>query len=81
MHPGEKNGEDVSEDAYSHADNEIVTAAWNLVEMCSMDNTNDLGAMVSDFVSRVLLLQLPLSQYNFRHHIFLVLILFAGGYW
>ncbi|XP_022845090.1 serine/threonine-protein kinase ATM isoform X2 [Olea europaea var. sylvestris] len=53
MHPGEKNGEDVSEDAYSHADNEIVTAAWNLVEMCSMDNTNDLGAMVSDFVSRV----------------------------
>ncbi|KAL0417040.1 UNVERIFIED_CONTAM: Serine/threonine-protein kinase ATM [Sesamum latifolium] len=40
-------------DAYWHSDNEIVHAAWNLVRMCSLASTNGLGAMVSDFISRV----------------------------
>ncbi|KAL0315150.1 UNVERIFIED_CONTAM: Serine/threonine-protein kinase ATM [Sesamum calycinum] len=40
-------------DAYWHSDNEIVHAAWNLVRICSLASTNGLGAMVSDFISRV----------------------------
>ncbi|XP_020548356.1 serine/threonine-protein kinase ATM [Sesamum indicum] len=40
-------------DAYWHSDNEIVHAAWSLVRICSLASTNGLGAMVSDFISRV----------------------------
>ncbi|GFP92353.1 serine/threonine-protein kinase atm [Phtheirospermum japonicum] len=40
-------------EAYWHSDNEIAHAPWSLVSICSLDNTNDLGAMVSDFISRV----------------------------
>ncbi|XP_075497519.1 serine/threonine-protein kinase ATM-like isoform X1 [Primulina tabacum] len=40
-------------DAYWHSENEIFHAAWKLVPMCSLDNTNDLSAMVSDFISKI----------------------------
>ncbi|KAL7154394.1 hypothetical protein ABFS83_04G230500 [Erythranthe nasuta] len=54
---GERLGKELDEnflkDAYWHSDNEIVHALWNLVPVCSLDNTNDLGAMVSAFISRV----------------------------
>ncbi|KAL7139007.1 hypothetical protein ABFS83_09G021400 [Erythranthe nasuta] len=54
---GERLGKELDEnflkDAYWHSDNEIVHALWNLVPVCSLDNTNDLGAMVADFISRV----------------------------
>ncbi|XP_073145738.1 serine/threonine-protein kinase ATM isoform X3 [Henckelia pumila] len=40
-------------DANWHSENEIVPAAWKLVPLCSLDNTNDLGAMVSDFISKI----------------------------
>ncbi|KAK4479331.1 hypothetical protein RD792_014843 [Penstemon davidsonii] len=53
MHPGEDNDENVFKDAHWHSDNEIVHAAWNLVQICSLENTGDLVAMVSDFISRV----------------------------
>ncbi|KAL6513039.1 hypothetical protein OROMI_034636 [Orobanche minor] len=45
--------ESFPEDAYWHSDNEIAHAPWSLVSVCCLDNTNDLGAMVSDFISRV----------------------------
>ncbi|KAL6493547.1 hypothetical protein OROGR_032326 [Orobanche gracilis] len=45
--------ESFSEDAYWHSDSEIAHAPWSLVSVCSLDNTNDLGAMVSDFISMV----------------------------
>ncbi|XP_073048604.1 serine/threonine-protein kinase ATM isoform X27 [Primulina eburnea] len=40
-------------DAYWHSENEIFHAAWKLVPLCSLDNTNDLSAMVSDFISKI----------------------------
>lgn len=46
---------DFLKDEYWHSDSEIVHAFWNLVPICSLDNTIDLGAMVSDVISRVLL--------------------------
>ncbi|KAH6798041.1 Serine/Threonine-kinase ATM-like protein [Perilla frutescens var. hirtella] len=45
--------EDFLKDECWHLDNEIVHAFWSLVPICSLDNTIDLGAMVSDFISRV----------------------------
>ncbi|CAA0826719.1 ataxia-telangiectasia mutated, partial [Striga hermonthica] len=45
--------ENFLKDAYWHSDNEIAHAPWSLVSICSLDDTNDLGAMVSDFISRV----------------------------
>ncbi|KAK4479334.1 hypothetical protein RD792_014846 [Penstemon davidsonii] len=53
MHPGEDNDENVFKDAHWHSDNEIVHAAWNLVQISILENTGDLVAMVSDFISRV----------------------------
>ncbi|PIN15510.1 Non-specific serine/threonine protein kinase [Handroanthus impetiginosus] len=52
-HLGKEHDENILKDEYWHSDNEIVHAAWNLVRICSLDSTNDLGAMVSDFISRV----------------------------
>ncbi|KAI3454494.1 hypothetical protein Pfo_011157 [Paulownia fortunei] len=52
-HLGKELDENFLKDACWHSDNEIVHAPWNLVPICSLDNTNDLGAMVSDFISRV----------------------------
>ncbi|XP_047965261.1 serine/threonine-protein kinase ATM [Salvia hispanica] len=46
-------GDDFLKDEYWQSDSEIVHAFWNLVPICSFDNTIDLGAMVSDFISRV----------------------------
>ncbi|KZV34741.1 serine/threonine-protein kinase ATM [Dorcoceras hygrometricum] len=40
-------------DANRDSENEIVHAAWKLVPLCSLGNTNDLGAMVSDFISKI----------------------------
>ncbi|XP_073284364.1 serine/threonine-protein kinase ATM isoform X12 [Primulina huaijiensis] len=40
-------------DAYWHSENEIFHAAWKLVPLCSLDNTNDLSAMVSDIISKI----------------------------
>ncbi|XP_051142572.1 serine/threonine-protein kinase ATM isoform X2 [Andrographis paniculata] len=36
-----------------HSDNEIVQATWGLIRICSLDNTDHLGALISDFISRV----------------------------
>lgn len=45
--------DDFLKDEYWQSDSKIVHAFWNLVPICSFDNTIDLGAMVSDFISRV----------------------------
>lgn len=47
--------EDILKDESWHSDSEIVCAFWKLVPICSLDNTTDLGAMVSNIISRVLL--------------------------
>ncbi|KAL0318431.1 UNVERIFIED_CONTAM: Serine/threonine-protein kinase ATM, partial [Sesamum angustifolium] len=52
-HPWKEREDNFLKDAYWHSDNEIVHAAWNLVRICSLASTNGLGAMVSDFISRV----------------------------
>lgn len=52
---GKELDENFLKDSNWQADNEIVHALWNLVPICSLDNTNDLSAMVSDFISRVFL--------------------------
>lgn len=54
-HLGKELDEIFLKDAYWQLDSEIAHAFWNLLPICSLDNTNDLGAMVSDFISRVLL--------------------------
>lgn len=38
-----------------NSDDEIVNAIWTLVRMCDSDDGNTTGALVSDFISRVLL--------------------------
>lgn len=52
---GQNNDENIFEDVHlQHSDNEIVSAVWDLFHTCSSDDTNNFGAFVSDFVSRVL---------------------------
>ncbi|CAK9137600.1 unnamed protein product [Ilex paraguariensis] len=46
-------GEDIYKTAYWHSDHEIVHAVWTLVHMCSLDDTQSFGTLVSDFVSRL----------------------------
>ena len=38
-----------------HFDNEIVYAIWTLVRMCGSDDGSTAGALVSDFISRVMI--------------------------
>nr|XP_027123123.1 serine/threonine-protein kinase ATM isoform X2 [Coffea arabica] len=38
---------------YWHSDQDIVSAIWHLVRMCSLDDTDNFATLVSDFVSRV----------------------------
>ncbi|XP_019197259.1 PREDICTED: serine/threonine-protein kinase ATM isoform X3 [Ipomoea nil] len=53
-HQGQNNDENIFEDVHlQHSDNEIVSAVWDLFHTCSSDDTNNFGAFVSDFVSRV----------------------------
>ena len=57
---------------YWHSDQDIVSAIWHLVRMCSLDDTDNFATLVSDFVSRVLLfLFSPFQNTSFGHvHIF-----------
>lgn len=43
-------------DRYWHGDNEIVHAVWKLVHVCGSDDTSEVRELVSDFISRVLVL-------------------------
>ncbi|KAL8457793.1 hypothetical protein ACS0TY_035608 [Phlomoides rotata] len=52
-HLGKEFDENFLKDAYWQLDSEVAHAFWNLLPICSLDNTSDLGAMVSDFISRV----------------------------
>ncbi|KAK1363096.1 serine/threonine-protein kinase ATM, partial [Heracleum sosnowskyi] len=38
---------------YWHSDNEIAHAVWTLVHICSLDDANSFGDLVSDFISKV----------------------------
>ncbi|KAL3529546.1 hypothetical protein ACH5RR_008868 [Cinchona calisaya] len=40
-------------DEYWHTDQDIVSAIWHLVRMCSLDDSNNFATLVSDFVSRI----------------------------
>ncbi|EPS70319.1 hypothetical protein M569_04441, partial [Genlisea aurea] len=40
-------------DAFQGSDKEVVDASWNLVRVCSLQSPTDVGAMVSDFISKV----------------------------
>lgn len=79
-----KNVEDLVANRYWHGDREIVSAVWTLVRMCGSDDANSFRALVSDFISRVSLLDF--FHFIFRFHIigpatFSLLILTAGWYW
>ncbi|KAM1451845.1 hypothetical protein ACFX2I_038908 [Malus domestica] len=40
-------------DTYWHHDHEITNAVWSLVRTCGLDDTNTVGVLLSDFISRV----------------------------
>lgn len=46
------------DDRYWHGDHEIGHAVWTLVHMCGSDDASAVRELVSDFISRVLLLLL-----------------------
>ncbi|VFQ85890.1 unnamed protein product [Cuscuta campestris] len=50
---GLNNDKYIFEDVCLQPNNEIVSAVWDLFHTCSLDDTNNFGALVSDFVSRV----------------------------
>ena len=50
----EKNVEYVMKGGHWHLDREIVYAIWTLVRLCGSDDGSTAGALVSDFISRVL---------------------------
>lgn len=49
---------------YWHSDNEIAHAVWTLVHICSLDDANSFGDLVSDFISKVVVLW-GLTCYSF----------------
>lgn len=51
-----KNAVELVNDTYWHHDHEITNAVWSLVRTCGSDDTNTVGVLLSDFISRVLLL-------------------------
>ncbi|CAI9106195.1 OLC1v1005280C2 [Oldenlandia corymbosa var. corymbosa] len=48
-----KNGNMGFGDEYWHSDQDIVHSIWQLVRICSLDDANGFPALVSDFVSRI----------------------------
>ena len=61
-----KNSEDLLTDRYWHGDHEIVHAVWTLVRMCGSDDADSVRALVSDFISRVSLVDISLHIYYYR---------------
>lgn len=49
----EKNLGEIFDETYWHSDHEIVQAVWTLVHVCSLDDANSFGDLVSDFISKV----------------------------
>lgn len=50
------NAEDLVTNGYWDGDHEIVPAVWTLVRLCGSDDADSVRALVSDFISRVSLL-------------------------
>lgn len=57
----EKNAADLVEDRYWHCDDEIMNAVWTMVRMCDSEDANGIRVLVSDFISRVLLLDICIA--------------------
>lgn len=83
----EKNAADPVEDRDWHCDDEIMNAVWTMVRMCDSEDANGIRVLVSDFISRVLLLDicieiiflnLLIELYNI---FYFILKKNAGWYW
>lgn len=57
---------DLLKDKNWHLDHEIMNAVWTLARICSSNDANSARILVSDFISRVLLLEFLYLNY---HHI------------
>jgi len=69
--------EGFSKDIYWQGDQEIVHAVWKLVHMCGSNDANEVRELVSDFISRVMiLLVLDFSDYMQLHFFSLLEIWF-----